>query len=197
MSFVRRDPKQLITNKLLHLIVLYDLGPDYLNVVPSFSPGEWDMNEMTALGTFFSDFVEKGIMRPDEPVIRQRTGLPPLETALARGKQRDAQDGAAADQAEGQSDEAKSTYRRVLPSTLIPCSATFPRQGVGCRVKCRSGEGHTLRVLSRGIARSFASLLRDVPLVEYEILHCVQDDTAAAQDDAAASVRMALRLRSG
>lgn len=77
LSYIRRDIEALVRNRLLRLIVLYNMGPDYLDVVPTYSLGKWGLDELKTRADIYTALSTAGIVEPGEPFIREDLAIPP------------------------------------------------------------------------------------------------------------------------
>ncbi len=78
----RTDIERVVSNQLFHRIVKWNLGDDYLEVVPTLSLGSYDVSERNELADFFTKMIEVGIMHPQEGIIRKEVQLPPLDKTM-------------------------------------------------------------------------------------------------------------------
>jgi hypothetical protein len=84
----RADLESIIANQLIRRWVIFNYGREALPLAPRFQLGSWDESDFARLSTGFTQLVDRKIMHPAEPQIRERMGLDPLDPELVEQMQR-------------------------------------------------------------------------------------------------------------
>jgi hypothetical protein len=79
LASVRTDLEWCWTYQVARRWMDYNYGPEYMDLVPQFDLGVWDAAERSLIAKFFESLTTMGAVHPQEPMIREETGLAPLE----------------------------------------------------------------------------------------------------------------------
>ena len=79
LAYVRRDIEYLVQRQIFKRMLRFNFGDKYDRVIPRFSLGVWDYDEMKMIAEWMKLNVDMGAMGAKHPVIRDRQGLPPYD----------------------------------------------------------------------------------------------------------------------
>lgn len=82
LAYVRRDIEHRVSNQMFRRMLRFNFGDKYDAVVPRFSLGVWDYDEMALIATWMKTNVDMGALGAKHPVIRERQGLPPYDKSI-------------------------------------------------------------------------------------------------------------------
>ncbi len=76
-GYCRNGLENIVTTQGFKRLIEMNYGADDVDYAPRYSLGVWSHAETAIIATYMKDFIESGILNPQEAFIRNRANLPP------------------------------------------------------------------------------------------------------------------------
>jgi len=81
-AYPRTELERVIEDQIYKPIVEYNLGEEYMDYIPRHYSGVFDISDKLAISQYIANLLKVGVIRPDEPFIRDEMEIPPLDPKL-------------------------------------------------------------------------------------------------------------------